>query len=63
MSKEESVALMLTTFQEINRMMATQAGMDEETINNNISQSNPSLEYMLSAVYDKMVESNLIKSE
>jgi len=63
MNKDQAVALMLSTFQEINRVMATQAGMDEETINNNISQSSPSIEYMLASVYDKMAENNLIKSE
>lgn len=60
MTKDESIKLMLETFQKVNRIMAEQAGMDAESIENNIAQSSPSIQYMLSEVYEALVANKVI---
>lgn len=60
MTKDESIKLMLETFQKINKVMAEQAGMDAETIENNIVQSSPSIQYMLAEVYEALVANKVI---
>lgn len=61
MNKQEILDLMLDTFQHVNRVMAEQMGMDEETIQSNLDQSRPSIEYMLSEVYNVLVANGIIK--
>lgn len=60
MNKQEILDLMLDTFQHVNRVMAEQMGMDEETIQSNLDQSRPSIEYMLSEVYNVLVANGII---
>lgn len=61
MSKEEAIALMTETFCEINKSMALMSGMAEEEANNFIEQSKPSIEHSLTAVYEAMVQKDIIK--
>jgi hypothetical protein len=61
MSKEEAIAVMLETFVEINKSMALMSGMSEDEVAKFIEQSTPSIEHSLTAVYEAMVEKDIIK--
>lgn len=61
MTKDEAVAMMLESFNQDNRMMGAGSGMDEAEVEKFIEQSQPSITYMLSNAYDKLVEKNLLK--
>lgn len=61
MDKMEVVKLMLNSINEDNRAMGTAAGMDMSSLEDQISKSQDSLTYLLSNVYDKLVESGVIK--
>lgn len=61
MSKEEAIAVMVETFIEINKSMALMSGMGEEEVAKFIEQSTPSIEHALTAVYEVMVEKDLVK--
>jgi|688.fasta_scaffold00163_38 hypothetical protein len=61
MSKEEAIAVMVETFIEINKSMALMSGMGEEEVSKFIEQSTPSIEHALTAVYEVMVEKDIIK--
>jgi hypothetical protein len=58
--KTETVALMLASLNEDNRSICLQSGMDPEEVERNIEQSQASLGFMLSNMYDKLKEANLI---
>lgn len=58
--KTETVALMLESLNEDNRSICLQSGMDPEEVERNIEQSQASLGFMLSNMYDKLKEANLI---
>jgi len=58
--KTETVVLMLNSLNEDNRNLCLQAGMDPEQIEKNIEQSQQSLAYMLSNIYDKLKEAAII---
>jgi hypothetical protein len=60
MTKDEAVALMLNSINSDNRAMGLQAGIDEATLNTQIEQSQASLAFMMSNIYDKLKESGLI---
>jgi hypothetical protein len=61
MSKEEVIAIMVATFNEINKNMAVMSGMAEEEADKFIEQSRPSIEHTLTSVYDVLVEKQIIK--
>ena len=61
MSKEEVLNIMLESFVNDNKMMAMGSGMAEEEIEKFMERSLPSIEYMLSNVYDLLVEKQIIK--
>jgi len=61
MTKEEVVKMMLESFNNDNRMMATGAGMPEDQIKDLEAKSAQSLEFMLSNVYDLLVQKELLK--
>lgn len=61
MSKEEVVAIMVETFCEVNKSMALMSGMAEEEVAKFIEQSTPSIEHALTAVYEAMVQKDIIK--
>jgi hypothetical protein len=58
--KTETVAIMLNSLNEDNRNICLQNGMSEEEVDRNIEQSQQSLNFMLSNMYDKLKEENLI---
>lgn len=60
MTKEEAVALMLESINSDNRAMGLQAGFNAEEMESQIEQSQPSLGFMMSNIYDKLKESGVI---
>lgn len=58
--KTETVAIMLNSLNEDNRNICLQNGMSEEETERNIEQSQQSLNFMLSNMYDKLKEASLI---
>jgi hypothetical protein len=60
MIKEDVVDLMLESFNNDTLAMCKQANMAEAQIKTQMEQSQPSLAYMLSNLYDKLKENNLI---
>lgn len=60
MTKEEVVAMMLDSINSDNREICVRAGMNVEEAEMQIQQSQQSLSFMLSNVYDKLKESNII---
>ena len=60
MSTEDVVDLMMKSINSDTWDMCKQANMPEDQIENQIAQSQSSLAYMLSNVYDVLKESNLI---
>lgn len=60
MTKDEAVELMLESFNSDNRMMGLGNGMAEDEVDKFIEQSQPSIQYMLSNAYDKLVQKGLI---
>jgi len=61
MDREQTIELMVEVFSEINKSMALASGMEEEEVNKFIEQSNPSIQHALTAVYDVLVEKELLK--
>lgn len=61
MNKDEAVALMVKTFNEMNKNMAVMSGMAEEEADKFIEQSTPSIEHALIAVYDALLENGAVK--
>jgi hypothetical protein len=60
MTKDEAVALMLESINADNREMGKQAGINESDLETQISQSQPSLSFMMSNIYDKLKASGVI---
>jgi hypothetical protein len=60
MTKDEAVALMLESINTDNRAMGLQAGISSEDMEKQIEQSQVSLNFMMSNIYDKLKESGLI---
>jgi malonyl CoA-acyl carrier protein transacylase len=58
--KEEIITLMVDSINKDNRHMCHSAGMPEEQINKYIEQSQESLFFMMSNVFDKLKERGLI---
>ena len=54
MTKEEAVKIMLDSINEDNLALGLQAGLREEDIKMQIEQSQPSLGFMMSNIYDKL---------
>lgn len=60
MTKEEAVTIMLNSINEDNRAMGLQAGISSEEMENQIAQSQPSLGFMMSNIYDRLKEGGII---
>lgn len=58
--KTETVAFMLESLNEENRALCLQNGMAADEVERNIEQSQPSLNFILSNIYDKMKAANLV---
>jgi predicted phosphoadenosine phosphosulfate sulfurtransferase len=61
--KESVVQLMVRVFENANRFMAVGSGMTEDEAEKAIEQARPSMIYFMSAIYDKLEENDLLKSE
>ena len=60
MTKEEAVVLMLSSINEDNRDLCLRNGMSEEDTQAQIDQSQPSLEMILTNMYDRMNAAGII---
>ena len=60
MTKEEVVNLMLNSINEDNKAMGIQAGLNEADLDAQIAQSQPSLSFMMSNIYDKLQAGGVI---
>jgi DNA modification methylase len=60
MNKEDAINLMVETINETNRFLCQQAGMDESQTNQQIEQSRSSMQLIVSMLYEKMKENNLL---
>jgi hypothetical protein len=60
MTKEEVIVLMLDSINEDNRAMGVQAGISAEDMEKQINASQPSLNFMMSNIYDKLKNSGVI---
>jgi len=60
MTKEEVVSMMLESINSDNLSMGIQAGLEEESLKNQIDQSQPSLNFMMSNIYDKLKDAGVI---
>lgn len=60
MTKEEAIKIMLDSINADNRAMGLQAGIDEATLNSQIEQSQASLAFMMSNIYDKLQSGGVI---
>jgi len=62
-TKEAVVDLMVRVFEQTNRYMASMSGMSEDDIEKSIIEAHPGMIYYMSAVYDKLDENDILKSE
>lgn len=60
MTKDEAINLMLESINNDNRSMGVQAGLNAADLEKQIEQSQPSLSFMMSNIYDKLKESGVI---
>jgi len=60
MNKENAVAMMMESINADNKQMCLDMGMSEEEANKKIKGSQMGLFVMVSNIYDKLVEANLI---
>jgi hypothetical protein len=60
MTKDEAVSVMMESINADNKALGLQAGLDEDALNAQIEQSQPSLAFMMSNIYDKLKEGGVI---
>lgn len=60
MTKEEVVKIMLDSINSDNLALGLQAGIEENTLKTQIEQSQQSLGFMMSNIYDKLKDSEII---
>jgi hypothetical protein len=60
MTKEEAVNIMLESINSDNREMGKNAGISDADMETQITNSQPSLSFMMSNIYDKLKESGAI---
>lgn len=60
MNKEEAVAIMIESINKDNKQFCLDNGMSEEKANESIAQSQMSLFFMMSNIYDKLVEAQVV---
>lgn len=61
--KESVVQLMVKVFESTNRYMASMSGMSEEDIEKSINEAHAGMVYYMAAVYDKLDENDILKTE
>jgi hypothetical protein len=60
MTKDQAIDIMMESINSDNRAMGLQAGIDAATLETQIEQSQASLAFMMSNIYDKLKESGAI---
>lgn len=60
MTKEEIIKIMLDSINSDNLALGLQAGIEENTLKTQIEQSQQSLGFMMSNIYDKLKDSQII---
>jgi hypothetical protein len=60
MEKQDVVSLMISSMNEDNKALCEQVGMSKEEVEQNITQSQPSLLLMMGNIYDKLKKENVI---
>jgi hypothetical protein len=58
--KTETIAMMLESINADNLSLGIQAGLAEETVKEQIANSQNSLNFMMSNIYDKLKEASII---
>jgi len=61
LTKEQAIDIMMESINDDNKQMGIAAGMDEETLNNQIAQSQPSLAFMMENIYNKLKGAGVIE--
>ena len=61
MSKEDILKLMISSLNQDNLEMAERSNMDRNEIDKMIAESQPSLQFMISNMYDRMKAADLLK--
>jgi hypothetical protein len=61
MIKEEILKLMVRSLNQDNLEMAERSGMDRSEIDKLVEQSQPSLQFMVSNMYDRMKAADILK--
>jgi hypothetical protein len=54
MTKEEAIDIMLKSINEDNLKLGLQSGLSQEEVKKQIEQSQPTLSFMMSNIYDKL---------
>lgn len=60
MTEQETITFMVDTMLETNRLLCEQSGMDKAQVDQQTEQSRPSMIMIVSALYQKMKENNLL---
>ena len=60
MTKDEAIDIMMESINADNKAMGIQAGLNEADLDAQIAQSQPSLAFMMSNIYDKLKEAGAI---
>lgn len=61
--KDSVVNLMVAVYENANKYMAMMSGMTEEETEQKTTEARPAMQYFMSAIYDKLDENDLLKSE
>lgn len=61
--KESVVNLMVAVYENANKYMAMMSGMTEEETEQKTTEARPAMQYFMSAIYDKLDENDILKSE
>jgi hypothetical protein len=62
MNKQEVLKLMITSINEDNREMAERSNMDKDLYEKMFDESQPSLQFIVTNLYDKMEAAGVLKS-
>lgn len=60
MNKEEVVKVMIDSINEDNKELCLKSGMSEEDAQSQVDQSQPSLQFIIGNVYDRLVATGII---
>jgi hypothetical protein len=61
MIKEEILKLMMSSLNQDNLELCERSGMDRDQIDIKVSESQPSLQFMVSNMYDRMKAADILK--